>query len=132
MRRVVSHSKKVRTYIMDETKQDMNIEIGKRLQGLREKKNLSQASFIKEMELRGIDITRSTYSRYECGGTPIPLFYVKEFCDYFGVTTDYFINGTEIVPDKQITQALNLTTPEEKKAIHRFITAIAKCTEVYL
>lgn len=79
MRRVVSHSKKVRTYIMDETKQDMNIEIGKRLQGLREKKNLSQASFIKEMELRDIDIARSTYSRYECGGTPIPLFYVKEF-----------------------------------------------------
>jgi len=120
--------KKAGAYAMKDKKQDLNMEIGTRLQGLRDKKSLSQTVFIKQMELRGVVITKSTYSRYECGDTSIPLPYVKEFCDYFGVTTDYLINGTEeISPDKKITKALKLLTAEEKKAIQHFLTAMAEC-----
>lgn len=109
--------------------QDLNREIGERLQYLREKKNLSQATFIKKLELKGFEITKSTYSRYECGDTAIPLIYVKEFCNYFGVNTDYLINGTEISPDKQMAKIINLTTTEEKKTISRFLIDIANCIE---
>lgn len=97
---------------------DLNIGIGKRLRELRESKEWSQKNFIKKPEQKGITITDSTYSRYECGQTPIPAPYLKVFCDYFSVTTDYLINNIEkekISPDKEITKILNLFTADEKK-----------------
>lgn len=108
---------------------NLNMEVGERLRGLRENKRLSQTNFIKEMEFRGLEISKSTYSRYECGDIAIPLPCAKEFCDYFGVETDYLINGIEISPDKQMAKIINLYTPEEIKTIYRFLTDIAKCME---
>lgn len=104
-----------------------NEEIGVRLQKLREEKHMSQADFVRKMQLKGLDFSTSTYNRYEHGDTPIPLHYAKEFCDYFDVTMDYLINGTEISPDKHITKASKILTPTAKKAIVSFLTSIINC-----
>jgi len=113
---------KERAYHMNK---NLNIEIGNRLRELREEKSSSQADFIRKMELKNVLLTKSQYSRYESGETSIPVPYLKAFCDYFNVTTDYLINGTQILPDKEITGAINLLTSGEKKAVCHFMTAIA-------
>lgn len=113
--------------------QPLNEDIGERLKNLRISKGLSQVRFIAELaEKQKFTIKKSTYSRYEYGETPIPVSSLKVFCDYFGVTTDYLINGTEkekISPDKEITKILNLFTADEKKTICNFMANIANCME---
>lgn len=107
---------------------ELNIEIGNRLKMLRESKGLSQVKLIAELADYVPALTDSSYSRYECGETSITPYHLDVFCDYFNVTVDYLVNGTEKTPpDEGITKILNLLTPEQKKVICSFMADMADC-----
>ena len=97
---------------------------------MREKANLSQAKFIKEMQCQGFNISTSTYSRYEYGESEIPIFFVNVFCKYYHVSPDYLINGVEPTSDRKIMQMLNLLNKDEKNTIGKFLHDFARCMEV--
>lgn len=116
---------------MNSKNNNLNIEIGNRLNALRQNRKLSQERFITELaENNVLIITKSAYSRYECGETPIPVSSLKAFCDYFNVTTDYLICGTEkekMPPDEGITKVLKLFSSKDKDIVCRFMADIANC-----
>lgn len=109
---------------------DLNVKIGERLRELREKANLSQAKFIKVMQCQGIDISTSTYSRYEYGESEIPIFFINVFCKYYHVSPDYLINGVEPTSDRKIMQMLSLLNKNEKNMIGKFLHDFARCMDV--
>lgn len=114
----------------DPDKTKLNKQIGKRLKDLRKKYNLTQEQFIEKISFKDIDVdNNSTYSRYESGKTTIPLHILKGFCDFYGVTMDYLINGTETEPDKQIAEIISSMSQKEIETISRAFTKIAKCIE---
>lgn len=109
----------------------LNIEIGDRLRELRIKANLSQAKFITKMQCMGYYLTVSTYSRYECGDSAIPISYIRVFCDYYHVTADYLITGEQTLEDQKISKMLHLLTKENKQLIQKFLSNFAHCLESY-
>lgn len=117
------------TQDLDKTK--LNRQIGKRLKDLRKKHNLTQQEVADAIYVQNENILleHSTYSRYERGDTTIPLHILKEFCDFYGVTMDYLINGTETEPDKQIAEVISSMSRKEIETISRVFTKIAKCIE---
>lgn len=63
--------------------------LGKRIQQLRKKANLSQGELASK-----IDISYPQMSRYEIKGVQPPADVLKRLGDVFGVSIDYLVNGS--------------------------------------
>ena len=64
-----------------------------RLRGLREDKDLTQQNMADLLQ-----IERTMYRRYETGETEIPVRHLKTLCAFFGVSSDYLLGLSEILP----------------------------------
>lgn len=63
--------------------------LGKRIQELRKKANLSQGELATK-----VDISYPQMSRYEIKGVQPPADVLKRLADVFGVSIDYLVNGS--------------------------------------
>ncbi len=63
--------------------------LGKRIQELRKKANLSQNDLASKIE-----VSYPQMSRYEIKGVQPPADVLKRLADVFGVSIDYIVNGT--------------------------------------
>jgi transcriptional regulator with XRE-family HTH domain len=64
------------------------MELGKRIQELRKKANLSQTELAQK-----INISYTQMSRYEIKGVLPPADVLKKLADVFGVSVDYIVSG---------------------------------------
>jgi len=62
-----------------------------RLKELRESRNLSQDQLGK-----AIGVNQRTISQYETGKNEPDIDTIKKLCEFFDVTTDYFLRVTEV------------------------------------
>ena len=54
---------------------------------IREKKNLSQRAMANEL-----NVSKSTYNRWETGETFIPLKHLNNLCNFYNLSMDYIVN----------------------------------------
>ena len=85
--------------------------IGDRLTELRKSRGLSQEELAAQMAL-----TRQTISKWELGQSSPDVEYVIALCDYFGVTTDYLLKGTEPEPQQERASAPAAAAPAPDRA----------------
>ena len=69
--------------------------MGDNLRVLREKHDISQEKLCAELQLRGCDIGRSTYAKYEAGELNIKVSVVIELKKIYGCTYDDFFKGLD-------------------------------------
>lgn len=66
-----------------------------------------------------LGMPQSTYAGYESGSRKVPLSVIKQFSQFFGVSTDYLVSGhPEPIAAHFDGEEF---TPEERKEIERFI-----------
>ena len=70
--------------------------IGNRLYNLRKEKNISQ-----EELANALDVSRQTVSKWETGESMPDFNKIKPICDYFGITTDELITGSQNIVEKK-------------------------------
>ena len=70
---------------------DMNM--GKNLRNLRYKYGYSQEKLCAELQLRGCDIGRSTYAKYECGELNIKISVIVMLRKIYNCSYDEFFEG---------------------------------------
>ncbi len=70
--------------------------IGERLYNLRKEKNISQ-----EELANALDVSRQTVSKWETGESMPDFNKIKPICDYFGITTDELITGSQNIVEKK-------------------------------
>ncbi|WP_052659525.1 helix-turn-helix domain-containing protein [Bacillus alveayuensis] len=99
--------------------QTMNT-LGHRLKKLREEHNLTQ-----ERAGKIFGLTKYQIHRYESGASSPDPETIKEFADYYGVSTDYLLGRTatpyetrdkEITPEKTVDPSLDSFLNELKEA----------------
>ncbi len=64
--------------------------MGKNLKKLRESHGISQEKLCAQLQLKGCDIGRSTYSKYECGELNIKVSVIIALKDIFACSYDSF------------------------------------------
>lgn len=74
------------------------IETGSRLRECRLRMKLTQDDVVRELAAMGRPIADSTYSSYESGRRAIDAFTLADVCLILGVSTDYALYGTDMVP----------------------------------
>lgn len=84
--------------------------IGDRLTELRKSRGLSQEELAAQLTL-----TRQTISKWELGQSSPDVEYVIALCDYFGVTTDYLLKGTEPEPQEARAEAAPAAAPDRAR-----------------
>lgn len=42
-----------------------------------------------------LNTSQTMYARYERGANELPIHHLIKLCDYYGVSTDYFLGRTE-------------------------------------
>ena len=67
--------------------------IGDNLRRLRDAKGISQEKFCSLLQLRGCDIGRSTYDKYERGELNVRVSLLIQLKDIYGCTYDDFFVG---------------------------------------
>lgn len=72
---------------------DMNM--GENLRNLRCKNGYSQEKLCAELQLRGCDIGRSTYAKYECGELNIKISVLVTLKKIYQCSYDDFFEGLE-------------------------------------
>ena len=72
---------------------DMNM--GNNLRKLRYKYGYSQEKLCAELQLRGCDIGRSTYAKYECGELNIKASVIVNLKKIYNCSFDDFFEGLE-------------------------------------
>ena len=72
---------------------DMNM--GENLRKLRYKYGYSQEKLCAELQLRGCDIGRSTYAKYECGELNIKISVIVTLKKIYSCSYDDFFDGLE-------------------------------------
>lgn len=72
---------------------DMNM--GENLRNLRYKYGYSQEKLCAELQLRGCDIGRSTYAKYECGELNIKISVIVMLKKIYSCSYDDFFDGLE-------------------------------------
>ena len=72
---------------------DMNM--GENLRNLRYKYGYSQEKLCAELQLRGCDIGRSTYAKYECGELNIKISVIVTLKKIYSCPYDDFFDGLE-------------------------------------
>ena len=70
--------------------------IGERLYNLRKEKNISQ-----EELANALDVSRQTVSKWETGESMPDFNKIKPICDYFGITTDELITGSQNIVEQK-------------------------------
>lgn len=74
-------------------RQDLNL--GDNLRRLRLQKGISQEKLCAELQLRGCDIGRSTYAKYEAGELNIKASIIIELKKIYNCTFDDFFAGLD-------------------------------------
>lgn len=74
------------------------IEAGSRLRECRLNVKLTQEDVVRELEGMGRRVSNSTLSSYESGRRTIDAFTLADLCLIYGVSTDYALYGTHMVP----------------------------------
>lgn len=72
---------------------DMNM--GENLRKLRYKYGYSQEKLCAELQLKGCDIGRSTYAKYECGELNIKISVIVTLKKIYNCSYDDFFEGLE-------------------------------------
>lgn len=88
-------------------KNDFVFDLGERLYNLRTDKRYTLNKAVTEMQLHEIDITEKTLSHYECGTSKIDVYKLAKIADFYSVSTDYLLNGTESETDEDISRLIN-------------------------
>ena len=78
-----------------EQKLKCDVYIGKNLRRLREKFGLSQEKLCAELQLRGCDIGRTTYAKYESGELNIRASVIIELRKFYNCSYDEFFSGLD-------------------------------------
>lgn len=74
-------------------RRDMNM--GGNLRRLRDKAGISQEKLCAELQLRGCDIGRTTYAKYEAGELNIKVSVIVALKEIYNCTFDDFFFGLE-------------------------------------
>ncbi len=74
-------------------RQDLNL--GDNLRRLRLQKGISQEKLCAELQLRGCDIGRSTYAKYEAGELNVKVSIIIELRKIYECTYDDFFEGLD-------------------------------------
>ena len=69
--------------------------IGDNLRALRDKHNISQEKLCAELQLRGCDIARSAYAKYEAGELNVKISVLIELKKIYQCTYDDFFAGLD-------------------------------------
>lgn len=69
--------------------------IGDNLRALRDKHNISQEKLCAELQLRGCDIARSAYAKYEAGELNVKISVLIELKKIYKCTYDDFFAGLD-------------------------------------
>lgn len=69
--------------------------IGDNLRALRDKYGISQEKLCAELQLRGCDIARSCYAKYEAGELNVRISVLIELKKIYGCTYDDFFEGLD-------------------------------------
>ena len=70
--------------------------IGNRLYNLRKERNISQ-----EELANALDVSRQTVSKWETGESMPDFNKIQPICDYFGITTDELITGSQNIVEQK-------------------------------
>ena len=70
--------------------------IGDNLRAIRKKHNISQEKLCAQLQLRGCDIARSAYAKYEAGELNVRVSVLIELKKIYGCTFDEFFEGLDI------------------------------------
>lgn len=77
-------------------KLQVNINIGPNLRRLRNEHIMTQDQLVAKLNLLGINVNRSTYSRYETGELNIPVSTIVALRDIYKCSYDEFFKGFHI------------------------------------
>ena len=80
---------------MDEQKIRRDRYMGMNLRGLRMNAGLSQEKLCAELQLRGCDIGRTTYAKYESGELNIRANVIIELRKFYNCSYDEFFSGLD-------------------------------------
>ena len=69
--------------------------IGDNLRALRDRHNISQEKLCAELQLRGCDIARSAYAKYEAGELNVRISVLIELKKIYQCTYDDFFEGLD-------------------------------------
>lgn len=83
----------MRCFMEQKIRQDLNL--GDNLRRLRLQKGISQEKLCAELQLRGCDIGRSTYAKYEAGELNIKASIIIELKKIYNCTFDDFFAGLD-------------------------------------
>lgn len=72
--------------------------VGARVRALREKAKLSQESLMAQLQLLGMDAERGVIKRIENGDRAVSDMELRLIAQFFQVTYEYLIDGTEKDP----------------------------------
>jgi transcriptional regulator with XRE-family HTH domain len=86
-------------------------ELGNRLKELRESKDVSMDKMCEDLsKLYGVNLAKSTISKWENGKAEPSLAYARILTKYYGVTLDYIIGTSESKAEKQVKKPNHLET----------------------
>lgn len=77
-------------------KEVRSMTIGERLYNLRKEKNISQ-----EELANALDVSRQTVSKWETGESMPDFNKIQPICEYFGITTDELITGSQNIVEQK-------------------------------
>jgi transcriptional regulator with XRE-family HTH domain/uncharacterized membrane protein YuzA (DUF378 family) len=77
-------------------KEVRSMTIGNRLYNLRKERNISQ-----EELANALDVSRQTVSKWETGESMPDFNKIQPICDYFGITTDELITGSQNIVEQK-------------------------------
>ena len=80
-------------------RRDLNL--GDNLRKLRKKHKISQEKLCAQLQLRGCDIGRSTYAKYESGELNVKVSILIELKKIYNCSYDDFFDGLEIKSDNR-------------------------------
>ncbi|MCI8619867.1 MAG: helix-turn-helix transcriptional regulator [Oscillospiraceae bacterium] len=86
---------------MDEQKIRRDRNMGDNLRRLRQENQFSQEGICKELQLRGCDIDRSTYAKYEYGELNIRASVLITLRKIYQCAYDEFFAGLDVVQELQ-------------------------------
>lgn len=69
--------------------------VGPRVRALREREHLSQEALMAQLQLLGMDEERGVIKRIENGDRAVSDLEIQLFSQFFHVTYEYLIDGTE-------------------------------------
>lgn len=107
-------------------KKEINIEIGRRVQEVREKRGLTQEKFAELLEV-GVQHV----SKMERGVTGMSLTTLKNICEILNVSADYLLLGIGSTQESDwLSQHLHTLPTEQAVLVERGITQLLQALEL--